>query len=531
MSKASCLLGSVSLLGVTILSACSVSQSLPSASAQQGDSTSAISQSVARADNGDDKSTRHDGEFIGHGIDSTATVTVHPSEVGPPVNRLVAGATIPVWYNLTLSGISGAITAANLAITRFPGGAQVDIYNWQSGTDGPKGTPCAGNANPVSTVDTFMRDVAIPSQTQVSLGVNYGSNGQCTGPNTPANAAAEVSHIVNTYGPNAVTFWEIGNEQYAPGSIDCRQPHCRSSRDPDQFARNESAFYDAMHAAGAQNICIPVDAANPKSPWNPIVFAKAKYDCANIVYYPQRATTSDSFLLFQAIPDLDTQINAVKAQLAAASRPNTPILLSAISSALGPYGKQSQSIVGALYADMAVGEALNDGLAAMIWHIGFGSCDAPSQGGDFANSVYGWQNYGGAMMFSDGPGNNCPTNASRGTLLATANAFVTAAKFIGAGGNMVGVTVSGNSNVRAYASSKEIMLVNLNQGVGAEVTVSVDGSRGGLGGPIVDYDKALYDRSKTGTWAPPRIGSLPPRKGAKLHLWLRRWSVTVAPLI
>ncbi len=134
-------------------------------------------------------------------------------------------------------------------------------------------------------------------------------------------------------------------------------------------------------------------------------------------------------------------------------------------------------------------------------------------------------------MFSDGPGNNCPTNAPRGTLLATGNAFVTAARFISAGGNMVGVTVTGNSNVRAYASSKEIMLINLSQGVGAEVTVSVDGSRGGLGGPIVDYDKALYDRSKTGIWAAPKIGSLPPRKGTKLHLWLRRWSVTVAPLI
>src|ERR1700733_9357131 len=153
MSKASCLLGSVSLLSATILSACSGSQSLPSASAQQGVSASAIAQSVTRSVNGDDKPLSRDGEFIGHGIDSTATVAVHPSQVGPPVNPLVAGATIPVWYNLTLSGIAGAITAANLAITRFPGGAQVDIYNWQTGEDGPKGTPCAGNANPVSNVD------------------------------------------------------------------------------------------------------------------------------------------------------------------------------------------------------------------------------------------------------------------------------------------------------------------------------------------------------------------------------------------
>jgi len=516
MTRPSSLIGSA-IVCIAILDACAGSHALPATSTQQYDSRSAVY---------DDSPTPQ-----------LATVVVHLSQVGPPVTRLVAGTTVPAWYNLTLSGISKAIVAANVAITRFPGGAQVDIYDWRSGKDGPKGTPCAGNANPVSNIDTFMRDVALPSQTQVALGVNYGSNPQCNGPNTPTNAAAFVSHVIKNYGAGIVSFWELGNEQYAPGSIDCRQPKCESSRDPDEFASHEPAFYDAMHAAGAQNVCIPVDAANPKSRWNPVVFAKAKYDCANIVYYPQRVTTSDSFLLYQAIPQLKAQIAAVKAELAAAGRANTPILLSAISSALGPYGKQSQSIVGALYADMAIGEALDGGVAGMIWHIGVGSCDARSRGGDFARTVYGWQNYGGAMIFSDGPANNCPVTAPRGTLLATANAFIAAGAFVNAGGNMVGVTVRGNPDIRAYASSKAIMLVNLSRTTGSDVTVSINGMSGGVegtsgggGGAIVDYDKGLYDESKTGVWAAPRLSTLLPWK-RRLHLRLRRWSVTVAPLV
>jgi hypothetical protein len=506
MTKTSFLLGPAAIVGITMLYACAGSQALPPAGTQQGDA------SFARP------------------MSSIATVAVHPSQLGPPVTRLVAGVTVPAWYNLALSGISQAITTANLGITRFPSGAQVDIYDWRTGEDGPTGTPCAGNANPVSTVDAFMGQVAVPAQTQVALGVNYGSNPKCNGPNTPANAAAFVSHVLKHYGPGVVAFWELGNEQYAPGSIDCRQPKCVSSRDPNQFAANDPAFYDAMHAAGARNVCIPVDLANSKSPWNPVVFAKAKYDCASIHYYPQRVATSDSFLLNEAIPQLTAQIAAVKAELAFAGRSNTPVILSEISSALGPYGKQSQSIVGALYADLAIGEALDDGVAAMIWHIGFGSCDARSRGGDFAKTVYGWQKYGGAMIFSDGPSNNCPATAPRGTLLATANAFVAAAPFVKAGGNMVGVTVTRNPNVRAYASTKAIMLINLSETVGAAATVSVDRATNGAGGASVYYDKALYDESKRGLWAAPMSADLRPWKGT-LHLWLPPWSVTVAQLV
>ncbi len=522
MSKATFLLGSVAVFAVTILYACGGSHSLVPANVQQGELPSARSVNFSRDSNGSEMPS-------GHSTSPRATVIVDPSQVGAPVTRLVAGATLPSWYNLTLSGISQAITAADLGITRFPAGAQVDIYDWRSGEDGPPGTPCAGNARPDSNIDTFMRDIAIPSGTQVSLGVNYGSNPQCTGGNTPANAAAFVSHVVNTYGPSVVAFWELGNEQYAPGAIDCRQPRCRSSRDPNQFAANEPAFYDQMHAAGAQNVCIPVDAANPKSPWNPIVFANAKYDCANIIYYPQRVHTSDSFLLYDAIPQLSTEIAFVRAQLAAANRANTPILISAVSSALGPYGKQSQSIVGALFADMAMGEALNDGAAAMIWHAGFGSCDARSRGGDFAAKVYGWQRYGGAMIFSDGPANNCPVTSPRGTLLATANAFVAASTFLNAGGNMVNVTVSGNPDVRAYASTKMLMVFNLSQTAGTGVTISINGVGSGAGGTAVEYDKRLYDESRKGVWAAPSLTTVPPWKGA-MRFWLRRWSVTVVPL-
>jgi hypothetical protein len=439
------------------------------------------------------------------------------------------GSGMGVWYDFTQPGISQAFTSSNMTITRFPGGAQTDIYQWKTGTDGPANTPCAGNANPVSTFDALMQDVAIPANLRVAVTLNYGSNAQCNAGDTPQDGAALIAHALQE-GYN-VAFATVGNEQYVPGAIDCRQPGCVSSRDPNQYSANEPAFYSAIKKANPNiPVCIDANLQNSHSKWNPVVFADATYDCIEVHYYPQREITSDSFLLDDAVPNFTSDLNAVKSELAAAGRPNTPIYLGEIASELGPYGRQSQSIVGALFAGMAIGEVEQDGLAAMTWHIGLGSCNARNQGGDFNKAVYGKQNYGGAMIFSDGSAQNCPAPSQPNTLLATANAFLAGSYFVHAGETMLGSSVQGSSMVRAYAGTYQggyaLMLFNLNENATQPVQVAISGKTSGSGGTIVTYDKSIYNKSANNVWDPPSVTSLG-SWSKSIDLNLPPWSMVV----
>lgn len=445
------------------------------------------------------------------------------------MNLADLGAGMAVWYNFSLSGIAQAFQNADLTITRFPGGKQADIYHWQTGADGPSGTPCAGNANPASTLDALMQNVAIPASLRVAVTLNYGSNAACTGGADPSEAAGLIAYAQQK-GYN-IAFATVGNEQYVPGAKDCRQPNCVSSRDPYQYSANEPAFYSAVKQANPNvPVCVDANLQNSKSPWNETVFADAQYDCIEVHYYPQRLTTSDSFLLHDAVPQFTSDLNAIKGELASAGHSNTPIYLGEIASQLGPFGKQSQSIVGALFTGMTVGEVEQDGLAAMTWHIGLGSCESPNQGGDFGHRVYGWQNYGGAMIFSDGKSNNCPAQSTPNTLLSSANAFTAASYFVHAGETMLGASVSGASDVRAYAGTYKggyaFMLFNLSKNDTQNVGVSITGKSSGSGGTIVTYDKAIYDQSKNNVWNPPSVSSLGSWNNT-IDLSLPPWSMVV----
>jgi hypothetical protein len=509
------LLGCIALTPATLLSGCNNGASLPPSI---GSTTQ----------NGNTPFARQTHKGHERSI-PTVTVTVNTSQTGPAMSADDLGAGMGVWYNFTLPGIAQAFQGANLALTRFPGGSQTDIYHWETGQDGPSGTPCAGNAAASSTFDNLMQDIAIPANLAVAVTLDYGSNSTCTGGADPSEGAALIAHA-QQQGYN-VAFATIGNEQYVPGSIDCRQPECKSSRDPVQYSTNEPAFYSAAKQANPNvPVCIDANLQNLKSRWNETVFADAQYDCAEIHYYPQRVSTSDTYLLYDAIPQFTSDVNTVKSELATAGHPNTPLFLGEIASALGPYGKQSQSIVGALFAGMAIGEAEQDGIAGMTWHLAYGSCDARNMGGDFARSVYGKQHYGGAMIFSDGSGGGCTATSPPNTPLATADAFQAASYFVHAGETMLGTSVAGSTDVRAYAGTYQggyaCMLFNLNETTAQVVGVQISGKSSGTGGVQVTYDKSLYNNSAQNIWSAPSVSTLGSWNNY-ITVRLKPWSMVV----
>jgi hypothetical protein len=463
---------------------------------------------------------------------SQSGVVVDPSQVGPKTSTQVLGANAEVWFDFGKPGLAASFEQAGMVTTRWPGGHAADRYHWRTNkysigscSDGFH----VGQPNPNSTFNDFMQGVALPAHLDVAITVNYGSNPQCDGGAKRNEAPAWVRYANNTKGYN-ITWWTVGNEQYTQDSLDLRsKPH-----DPTQYAKIvKRDYYHQMKAASRIPINVCVDASIKFVDWDATVFGIAPYDCVEVHFYPQMGTSvSDTFLLHNAVQGFTQSIQTVQSQLVTAGRPGTPIYVGEIGSALPPGDKQNMSITQALYAGQVIGEMLTLGVPRASWHSGFGTCDPKSKGGDFSKTLYGWQNFGGTMIFSTGTRqHHCSKeDVPLGTLMPTAVAFEVASHFIRNGEHVLGATVTGMPDIRAYATTYQggyaLMLFNLNETTAESVPVTINGKTSGSGGPMWTYDKARYNKSKNNKWQGPKSSTLPGWQNS-FNVNLHPWSMTV----
>ncbi len=458
---------------------------------------------------------------------AVASMVVHPSNVGAVVSALVMGANMATWYDVTQSGLTRAFKTSGMAATRWPGGSESDNFHWKTNSLG-QGNCSGGYVNPNSTFDNFVNDVVRPARLDVAITVNYGSNPACTDGADPSEAAGWVAYANGKKRDN-VLWWSVGNEEYGFWETDKHsQPH-----DPTQYSQNVATyFYPQMKAASSKPIDVCVDVDPNTSGWDSTVLAQAKYDCVELHYYPQGTTVNDDFLLKQAAPGFTTYVNQLRTELQTAGRGATPIYVGEIGSTYGTPGKQTMSITQALYAGQMLGEMLKDGITRATWWLGYGGCNSKNGGGDFDSTLYGWQDFGGFMIFSDGTiQDGCTSeDVPRGTLLPTARTFQVASHFVRNGEHMLGLTKTSLPDVRAYASTYgggyALMLFNLNKTTAVDVPVQIDGKTSGAGGSIVTYDKSLYDASKKNVWKGPTTASLRAWTGS-FTVHLPQWSIVV----
>jgi hypothetical protein len=268
--------------------------------------------------------------------------------------------------------------------------------------------------------------------------------------------------------------------------------------------------------------------------WDPIVLAHAKYDFVEYHYYAQTpGQESDSYLVGQAAQDFATAIAAVKSDLAAAGHATTPIYVGELGSVYANPGKQSTSITQSLFAGQALGEMMNAGIARATWWLGYGGCSDASSG-NFSSALYGWQNFGGCMVFSDGtPEYGCPnaTATPLGTLLPTSRAFQLWALVAKPGQHALNVTLGGTStDLRAYALTQStgtaLVLFNTNETATLPVTITLTGVTSAKSILVNTYDKSIYDQSENNIWAAPTQQKLA-TKTLPVTLTLQPWSMNV----
>ncbi len=453
----------------------------------------------------------------------SATITIDASSPGAAVSTDVLGANMAVWYDITQSGLSKEFTQAGMREVRWPGGSASDEYHWQTQAFCNGGY---GNSN--SSFDNFMQDVVKPAKLDVSITLNYGSNSACNAGGDPNEAAAWVKYA-NTTQHYGVKHWTVGNEVYGSWEYDLHSP----AHDAATYANAvATGFYPAIKAVDKTAQVGVVLEPGWSPAWDPTVISKAKFDFVELHYYAQTpGQESDTYLTQQAPQAFASFVASAQSELSAAGV-NVPIFVGEMGSVYSNPGKQTTSITQALYAGQVVADMMQLGVARATWWLGNGGCSDASSG-NFSNSLYGWQAFGGYMVFSDGlPEYGCPNAPSltRGVLLPTARAYQVLSAFARNGEHMLPATVPQSLPlVRAYGTTYNggyaVLLFNLDQTNSATVTVDIaHAAKNTFAGTSKTYDKQIYDASKNNKWDPPatkQLGSV----GSTFTATLPPWSI------
>jgi hypothetical protein len=311
-------------------------------------------------------------------------------------------------YDFNLQHTVPESQAAGWTTFRYPGGSTSDNYHWAHQTE---------NNNTFANFATIVTNLGATAV----ITANYGTG-------TPAEAAGWVAsaNVTNHYG---FKYWEIGNEQYSTSTeVDSNTP----SHSPYEYASRAATYIQQMKAVDP-TIKVGVVVVRGEVPdsngyynnpatnlvtgqifygWTPVVMSTLRQlgvtpDFAIYHYYPENYPSSgdnDQTLLATAnwagdAAELRGDIN----DFFGPAGTNIELLITENNSDEGNPGRQSVSLVNALYYADSLGQIMQTEFNARIWwqlHDG----GPPYTDGDLATTVYGWRNYGafGIMDWEQG---------------------------------------------------------------------------------------------------------------------------------
>ena len=329
-------------------------------------------------------------------VDATTAVRV--------VDDRQFGMNTPFWDStFTDSQSADAFTQMNTRIMRFGGGSATDQYNWETGKD------LVGNYSWAFNVDAF----AAQAKKVGAMGLittNYGSD-------TPQHAAAYVQYC-NVQKGYGFKYWEVGNECYGTWEYDTTaNPH-----DPYTYATRAVQYIQAMKAVDPSikigvvatpgedsnsNNYTSHPATNPRTNtthngWVPVMLATMK--AAGVLpdfiidhRYEQNAGSENDATLLQ---DSDgtfgwafdaTNLRQMLTDYLGSSGSSIEILVTENNSVSTNPGKQSTSLVNALYLADSTGNLMQTEINGLIW---WDFHNGQSSSYNNSTSLYGWRNYG-----------------------------------------------------------------------------------------------------------------------------------------
>ena len=332
----------------------------------------------------------------------------------PSVIHITANAAQPVrtadsrWFGINTAVWDGdlnttttlsELTGAGWDILRFPGGSLSDEYNWQTDTTGT-------NTWAWATSFTGFAHVATNIGAQAIITVNYGTG-------TPAEAAAWVknSNVTNHYG---FKYWEIGNELYGTWETDSNT----YPNDPYTYATRAQSYIQQMKAADPTiKIGVVVTtgedsysngynshpATNSSTHqihhgWTPVLLSTLKSlgvtpDFAIYHWYPEYQVDNDANLLAGTSNWAGdaTNLRGMISNYFGSGGTNIELLCTENNSDSGPPGKQSVSLVNALYYADSFAQLMQTEFNSFVW---WDLRNGEETDGDLDASLYGWREYG-----------------------------------------------------------------------------------------------------------------------------------------
>lgn len=363
--------------------------------------------------------TVSDPNYVGAATNTLTLVTgfnVDVTHAVRTVDRRWYGLNTAIWdSNFDTDATSNALRELGCRTLRFPGGSLSDEYNWKTDTS------LDNTWQWVTSFTNFMH-IATNAGVNVFMTANYGTG--------TTNEAADWVRSANVTNHCGFVYWEIGNECYGSWETDYNTNPPYAAHDPWTYAMRFQSYYAAMKAVdptikvgimvtpGEDNYGVGLHyATNSRTGlihfgWTPVVLATLSSlgvtpDFAVHHVYPEYQMDNDAFLL-QAATNWAMDAANLRQQISDYSGPsgtNIELVCTENNADAGSQGRQSTSLVNALYLADSIGQISKTEFNSYLW---WDLRNGVDNGGDFDSSLYGWRTNGdlGIMV---GPNTRYPT--------------------------------------------------------------------------------------------------------------------------
>lgn len=329
------------------------------------------------------------------------TLNVNANQPLYMVSSNLFGVNTAVWdAALGSSTTANYVATAGIQFLRFPGGSLSDGYHWATNTTD-------SNTWTWATDFDHFAAVAVQDKTNAIITTNYG-----TGTAQEAANWVKYSNVTKGY---PFHYWEVGNECFGSWEEDAHaRPH-----DPYTYAQQFALYYRAIKAVdrsakvgavlvtGEDSYVNYVDhpAMNPRTQtmhngWTPVMLATLKSlgvvpDFVVYHFYAQSpGSESDDALLGSTgnwatdIPNIRQMLNDY---LGTTWATNVKIMITENNSVYSNPGKQSVSLVNALYLADSIANVTKTEAAGFVW---WDLRNGQETSNNNSASLYGWRQYG-----------------------------------------------------------------------------------------------------------------------------------------
>ena len=468
-------------------------------------------------------------------ISNSATLTVNMNYTLRTLTKLHFGVNVAAWdWELTSSDSQSKMSQAKVLALRYPGGSTSDEYDWYNNRNKRTGE----QYNSYSNTYWFLR-LAKSLAAEPIITVNYGSG-------TPEEARdwvryAYLNNANDPYNVAYVRYWIIGNECFGSWEYDTHFP----AHDPVVYAEFVRDAIRLMKAVDS-NIKVGVvgtwsetdfpviwrSTQNPRTGqwvngWSAVMLAKLKElgvtpDFYDIHYYPQNRWREDDANLLYSRRDWTDIISRTRQMLRdylGTAGDNVQIMITENNSVSTNPGKQTTSLINALYLADSWGWACRQGAASFVWWAW------PGDSFTYNNNspvLYGWRNYGSYGMYPKYP------NSTTRVLIPTFHAFDLLRRFASPGDKLVW-TYSSHPLVSIYAvkaSNGRPRLLIINKARDLSINASITLYNASIGSRPTGYQ---YGKSEDSQSRSPSNISVTVN-GNNISLSLPPLSITVVDL-